>query len=63
MKPKRLTSGAGSDEGQNGQKQIGSSGKGPTSKNSTNASNPSGVDTTLQATMDMGGTMREPEDD
>ena len=61
--PKRLTSGAGaaSNEGQSGQKLLGSERKVATT-------NPvhdklQGMDTTLQATTDMGGGAREPEDE
>jgi hypothetical protein len=64
VNPKRLTSGAASNEGQNGQKQIGSSDKGSLGRRSPAADTPSpGMDTTVQATTDMGGGMREPEDD
>jgi len=57
VKPKRLASGAASNEGQNGQKLLGSSDNG--GRNTTNT----GMDTTVQATTDMGGGMREPEDE
>jgi len=66
LNPKRLTSGAAPNEGQNGQRQIGgsSSGKGSASADSTKASSSqSGMDTTVQATTDMGGGMKEPEDE
>ena len=66
VSPKRLTSGAGaaSNVGQNGQKLLGSSDKGVLGGSSTSAgANSSGMDTTLQATTDMGGGMREPEDE
>jgi len=64
VNPKRLTSGAASNEGQNGQKLLGSRDKGVVGGSSTSAgANSSGMDTTLQATTDMGGGMREPEDE
>src|SRR5208282_3345056 len=64
VNPRRLTSGAASNEGQNGQKLLGSSDKGVLGGSSTSAgANSSGMDTTLQATTDMGGGMREPEDE
>src|SRR5271167_4904539 len=66
VSPKRLTSSAGaaSNEGQSSQKLLGSSDKGVLGGSSTSAgANSSGMDTTLQATTDMGGGMREPEDE
>jgi conjugal transfer/type IV secretion protein DotA/TraY len=66
VNPKRLTSGTGaaSNEGHSGQKLLGSSDKGVLGGSSTSGgANSSGMDTTLQATTDMGGGMREPEDD
>jgi hypothetical protein len=64
VSPKRLTSGAGaaSNEGQTGQKLLGSSER--YDGNPTAAGrNPSGMDTTLQATTSMDGGIREPEDE
>jgi hypothetical protein len=64
VNPKRLTSGAASSEGQNGQKLLGSAAKGNYSGSSSGTTpSPSGMDTTLQATTDMGHGTREPEDD
>ena len=62
--PKRLTSGsgAGSNEGQGGQRMIGSNAKNAYNGNST-GSGGSGVDTTVQATTSMDGGMPEMEDD
>jgi len=59
--PKRLTGAAGSKETQSGQKMIGSDAKGRDDQSATRQNH--GVDTTVQATMDMGGGMREPEDE
>ncbi len=63
LSPKQLTSEGGNSGGQGGQKQIGSSGTGKASPNNTEAGSPFGVDTTLRATMDMGGGSNEPEDE
>jgi hypothetical protein len=60
VNPKRLTAESGKFGGQGDQKAIGSSG---TNKNRSSSGSPSGVDTTMQAMMDMGGGGREPEDD
>ena len=61
VNPKRLTSGAASNEGQNGQKLLGSAARDDAS--TTKPRQSSGLDTTLQATTDMGGGAREPEDE
>jgi hypothetical protein len=66
VSPKRLTYGsvASSSEGPSGQRLLGSSDKGSLNRNSTAVGEiSSGMDTTLHATMDMGGGARESEDD
>jgi hypothetical protein len=66
VNPRRLTSGAGaaSNDGQTGQKLLGSAAKGNYSGSSSGTTPSSnGMDTTVQATMDMGHGTREPEDD
>ncbi len=59
--PKRLTSAGGYKDAQSGQKMIGSDAKGRNDQSATRQNQ--GVDTTVHATMDMGGGMREPEDE
>jgi conjugal transfer/type IV secretion protein DotA/TraY len=56
LQPKRLTSQSENSGGQSGQKSIGVSGRKDHSPNGS-------VDTTMQATMDMGGARQEPESD
>jgi hypothetical protein len=57
---KKLTSNGVQNEGPNDQKMIGSSSG---NRNTSSSGSSSGIDTTVQATMDMGGGRREPEDD
>ena len=57
---KKLTSNGAQNEGPNDQMMIGSrSGN----RNTSSSGSSSGIDTTVHATMDMGGGRREPEDD
>jgi hypothetical protein len=58
---KKLPSNAAQNEGQDGQKLLGSDASSGQNGRSTNTK--PGMDTTLQATMDMGGGRRETEDD
>jgi hypothetical protein len=66
VNPKRLTSGAASSGGQNQQKLLGSGNKerhNMPGSSAASGSPSSGMDTTLQATTDMGGGARASEDD
>jgi hypothetical protein len=58
---KKLTLNGTQNEGRNDQKLIGSAGT--DRKDTSQSRSSSGVDTTVQATMDMGGGRRETEDD
>ena len=60
---KKLPSNAAQNGGRNDQKLIGSDANGRRDNSPTNGNSSSGVDTTVQATMDMGGGRRETEDD
>jgi hypothetical protein len=60
--PKQITSESGKSGGQGDQKAIGSD-RGRRDNSSTNGSSSSGMDTTVQATTDMGGGRREPEEE
>ena len=60
VQTKRIASDSGSAGGQGGQKQIGSAAK---ERNNSSSGSRSGIDTTTQATMAMGGGSREPEGD
>jgi len=60
LQPKRLTSQSENSGGQGAQKAIGSGGS---DRNTASSGSPSGVDTTTQAQMDMGGARGETEDD
>jgi len=57
--PKQITSESGKSGGQGDQKAIGSSGN----KNNSSSGSSSGMDTTVQATTDMGGGRLDPEDE
>jgi conjugal transfer/type IV secretion protein DotA/TraY len=61
LSPKQLTSEAGNSGGPGDQKLLGFDAKGRKDRSSTGS--PSGLDTTLRATTDMGGGSREPEDE
>ena len=61
--PKQLTSDTAKSGGQGDQKAIGSNASGRRDSSSTNNSSSSGVDTTMQATMDMSGPQPETEED
>ena len=61
LSPKQLTSEGGNGGGQSGQKLLGSDAKGRNDQSATRQTQ--GMDTTLQATTDMGGGLREPEDE
>jgi hypothetical protein len=63
VSPKRLTSGsmASSGEGQSGLKLLGSNAKGRNDQSATPQAN--GMDSTLQATTDLGGGVRVSEDE
>jgi hypothetical protein len=63
LNPKRLTSQSENSGGQGAQRAIGSDANGRRDNSPTNGNSSSGVDTTVQATMDMGGGRRETEDD
>jgi hypothetical protein len=63
LSPKQLTSDAGNSGGQSSQKLLGSNSGGRDGRPSTESGQGSGMDTTLQATTDMGGGSREPEDE
>jgi hypothetical protein len=61
LSPKQLTSESGNGGGQGSQKLLGSDAKGRNDQSATRQTQ--GMDTTLQATTDMGGGQREPEDE
>jgi len=64
VQPDRLTSGAANSGGvQSGQKLLGSSDKGRRDPSSSKTDQGAGMDTTLQATTDLGRGRPEPEDD
>jgi hypothetical protein len=63
LSPKQLTSDGGSGGGQGTQKLLSSSSGGRDGASTTKSGQNSGLDTTLQATTDMGGGLREPEDE
>jgi hypothetical protein len=60
---KKLLSNTAQNEGRNDQKLIGLDANGRRDNSPTNGNSSSGVDTTVQATMAMGGGRRETEDD
>jgi hypothetical protein len=60
---KTLISSGVQNEGRNDQRMIGSDANGRRDNSPTNGNSSSGIDTTVQATMDMGGGRRETEDD
>ena len=63
LNPKQLTSQSERSAGQGNQKAIGSTSGASNTRSPTDGGQSSGMDTTVQATTDMGGGRREPEDD